>query len=119
MREAVVALAFAERCERGWRRYARRMQRHVFKPRYCHGVEPIAREFRPVAAKNEVLLRARHSLALAPPAVMLQSCAGHGCLLEFPREFWLAAIPVTMSRGTAASACSVFAVTTSTCYCMQ
>ena len=84
MREAVVALAVAECCQRGWRRYARRAQRHVLKPRHCDGVEPIAREFRPVAAKNEVLLGGRHCFALAPPAVMLQSGAGHGCLLEFP-----------------------------------
>ena len=84
---AVVAVGGAEGGERGRRRYPRRAQAEILKPRHRDGLEPVAGEFRAVTAEHKGLLGLRHAFAFAAPAIVLQPCAGHGRLPEFPPEF--------------------------------
>src|SRR3954453_8360657 len=77
MRGAVVTVARAEARNRSRGRYARRTQLQILQPGHRDGFEPVAREFRAISPEHEVLLRGRHSFALAAPAVVLQPCAAH------------------------------------------
>src|SRR6266436_6555834 len=99
---AVVAFAGAAGGKRGRRHNARGAQGEILKARHRYGLEPVACKFRAVTAEHKSLLRGRHALAFAAPAVMFQPCTAHGFLPGFflsviseiagltPNTFWLA-----------------------------
>ena len=75
---AIVALARAERRERGRRRHARRRQGDLLETRDLDRLEARPAEFLAIAAEHEVALLWRHPFAFAAPAIGFQSGEAHG-----------------------------------------